>query len=193
MISFAILMLTIQASPATRCSLLAWSNDPDPAGLRVHSGPGIDAPEIGRLPAAISGDDSYAPEFTVIDMRNGWAEITGADDSENPGPPRSVFKGTGWVHGSRIVFAIQSGIGRAGPNIRAPIVVRSDDWLADADGKGQPMIDCSGGWVRLRYSFPSDARISKGKRSGEAWFGAVCGNQHTTCDGLSEDKSTPGR
>jgi hypothetical protein len=173
--------------------LQAWSNDTDPAGLRVHAGPDLASPEIGRLPAAIAGDDRYAPNFNIVDVRDGWVKIADADDNDNPGKPRTVFRGTGWVHGSHVVFTVQSEVGRAAPSPRARVVVKASDWLGDAGERVQPILDCSGGWARLRYTIPAEARTLVGLRYGVAWFGGICGNQYTTCDSLDENKSPPGR
>lgn len=190
---FLTLMAAMAAEPARRCMLEGWSNDTDPAGLRVHAGPGFATPEIGRLPAAIVGDDHYAPNFHIVDVRDGWVKIADADDTDNPGKPRPVFRGTGWVHASRVVFTVQSETGRAGPSVRAKVVVKASDWLGDAGERVQPIVGCSGGWARLRYTIPADARTLTGPRSGVAWFGGICGNQHTTCDSLDENKSPPGK
>lgn len=134
MMIFLTLMAAVAAEPPRRCMLQAWSNDTDPAGLRVHAGPGLATPEIGRLPAAIDGDEHYAPNFNIVDVRDGWVKIADADDTDNPGKPPAVFRGPGWVHGSRVVFTVQSDTGRAGPSVRAKVVVKASDWLGDAGG-----------------------------------------------------------
>lgn len=126
-------------------------------------------------------------------MRDGWVKIADADDTDNPGKPRAVFRGTGWVHGSRVVFTVQSGTGRAAPSVQAKVMVKASDWLGDAGERKQPIVDCSGGWARLRYTIPADARTLTGPRSGVAWIGGICGNQHTTFDSLDENKSPSGR
>jgi hypothetical protein len=191
---FLALMAATAAEPPRRCTLDAWSNDADPAGLRVHAGPGLATPEIGRLPAAIDTEEErYAPNFHIVDVRDGWVKIADADDLDNPGKPRPVFRGTGWVHGSRVVFTVQSETGRAAPSPRAKAIVRGSDWLGDAGERVQPIVDCSGGWARLRYTLPAEMRALAGPRAGIAWFGGICGNQFTTCDGLDETKSRPGR
>lgn len=186
-------MLAAASQPGARCAIEGWSIDTDRAGLRVHAGPSLDAREIGRLPRAVEGDDHYAPGFAIVDVEHGWVRIARADDAENPGHPRPVFAGTGWVHASRVAFTIQSGIGRARPDRRSPAVVRLGDWLGDGGGAVQPIVACSGGWARLRYAAPAEVAVKAGPRSGEAWFGGICGNQHTTCDGIDEERSAPGR
>jgi hypothetical protein len=195
MIAHLLLLLAAAAGPqpGAACKLDGWSNDTDPAGLRVRAGPSLAAREIGRLPPAFTGDDSHAPEFDILDVQNGWVKIANAVDADNPGKPRPIFKGVGWVHGSRVEFSIQTNKGRAGPDIGAPVVVEGEDLFSEAGGRAQPISGCSGGWVRLRYTLPAGIKPTKGPRTGEAWFGGVCGNQHTTCDGLDETKSLPGR
>jgi hypothetical protein len=188
---YALLMLAAVPAEAP-CALQGWSTDADPTGLRVRAGPAISAREIGRLPAAIDGDDPHAPEFDIVDARGGWVKIANATDSDNPGTPRPVFAGTGWVHGSRVGFSLQTEKGRAGPSVHAPVLVESEAFFGGAGGAALPILGCSGGWLRLRYTLPADAPLAKGPRTGEAWFGGVCGNQHTTCDGLSEEKSAAG-
>ena len=188
----SLLLLLAAGNAMPPCTLQAWSTDADPAGLRVHAAPALASREIGRLPPAIGGGDSHAPNFDIVDVRNGWVRIAHAEDADNPGKPRRVFAGSGWVHGSRVAFTVQSGNGRARPDRRSPAIVRADEWLGDAGGTVQPITACAGGWARLRYRFAPAIGV-KGARSGDAWFGGVCGNQHTTCDSLDETKSLPGR
>lgn len=186
-----LLMLTAASGP---CALEGWSTDTDPAGLRVHAGPAIGSPEIGRLPPPfVDRGDSDAPAFTIVDARDGWVRITGATDATMSPMPRAIFKGTGWVHGSRVAFTVQSETGRSRPDVNAPVMVRADDWLGDAGEKIQPITGCRGGWARLRYRIPANLRVKTGSRTGEAWFGGICGSEHTTCDSLSERNSTPAR
>ncbi|MFD1950444.1 hypothetical protein ACFSGX_06650 [Sphingomonas arantia] len=188
------LVLAAAAVPASaaRCAIDGWSSDTDPTGLRVRAGPASGAREIGRLPPAIRGDDRYAPSFHIVDMQDGWVNIAGADDLDAP-TPRPVFGGTGWVHGSRVTFTVQATVGRAAARVGAPVVVALDTDLGDAGERTQPILACSGGWGRLRYRVPEGAKATIGARTGKAWFGAVCGNQHTSCDSLVEADSVPGR
>ncbi len=193
MMGMVSLMLTAAGAAAEPCALQGWSNDTDPAGLRVHAGPALGSAEIGRLPPAVRGEDTYAPNFDIVDVRGGWVRIARADDLDKPGKARAVFRGTGWVHASRVAFTVQSEVGRSASDLRGKPIVRASGWLGDAGGTGQPIVACAGGWARLRYRLPGEVRALVGARSGEAWFGGICGNQHTTCDSLDETKSRSGR
>jgi hypothetical protein len=61
---FLTLMAAMAADPPRRCMLEGWSNDTDPAGLRVHAGPGLATTEIGRLPQPSSAMTITPPTST---------------------------------------------------------------------------------------------------------------------------------
>lgn len=173
-----------RATSRAACRIEGWSIDPDPSGLRVRAGPARTAREIGRLPGFVRDrDGDYGPAFTIVAARDGWLKISGANDRWRPSdlPPRAVFAGSGWIHGSRVRLAVQSGIGRAAPRFDAATIVDSgDQWLTDA-GVVDAVTDCAGDFARLRYHLPAGAKV-QGARNGEAWFDRTCGDQRTTCD-----------
>lgn len=175
------------------CSFYAYSTDTDPTGLRVRAGPNRAAKEIGRLPAAVSSrkTDSYAPEFDVIASRDGWLQIRNANDYYHPGRRRPIFKGTGWISGSKVTIAIQSGIGHTGPGASTPILVDLGDWMSDVSGQVLAVTGCSGKWAKVRYTVPERQPI-KGPHVGEAWFAGICGNQRTTCEQQDSEPGAPG-
>lgn len=106
------------AAPARACAVEGWSVDRDRRGLNVRAGPSVTAAVLGRLPAFVVSDDGdYGPAFRIVEARGGWLRIRDANDAWRPSdlPRRPTFAGTGWVAGSAVRVAVQSGVGRAAP------------------------------------------------------------------------------
>ncbi len=102
------------------CSLRAWSNDTDPAGLNVRAAPSTQARVLGIVPPPRmmpKEEEAFGPgparsEFRVIGYRDGWFLI---DQVKAPGVaydvpyPRHLpqgYKGRGWVNGRMIGGAL---------------------------------------------------------------------------------------
>ena len=172
------------AGPQRGCAIEGWSIDPDPRGLRVRAGPSLSARELGRLPAFVRDQDGdYGPIFAITGAQNGWLHIADARDAFRPSdlPRRPIYKGAGWVHGSRVRMGVQSGVGYAAPNVKAARTMEiGRNWLSDY-GRVEGVQDCSGKWVKVAYAVPA-GKPAKGARTGAAWFTGSCGDQRTTCD-----------
>ncbi len=64
-------------SGITECSFVAFSNDPDPAGLNVRAEPDRNARILGRLPPPIDPRGGIFSGATVIGYKKGWFLIEG--------------------------------------------------------------------------------------------------------------------
>ncbi|RYI36020.1 MAG: hypothetical protein EON48_00390 [Acetobacteraceae bacterium] len=170
----------VAADPAV-CRIGGWSGDP--AGMPVRAVPSDTARALGHLPPFVRDDDGdYGSGFDILKARDGWLRIAGVTDAYRPSNrlPRRLFAGTGWVDGSSVRVAAQSGTGRAAPRADAPVIVSlGEEWLAGA-GEVLAVTDCRGGWARLRYHLHAATRAT-GPRTGEAWFNGICPDQRTTC------------
>jgi hypothetical protein len=169
----------VRAAVAGACSIEGWSIDPDPQGLRVRAGPSATARVVGRLPGFVRDDDGdYGPGFAIVGAQGGWLHIRDARDAWAP-TPRATYRGAGWVHGSMVRVAVQSGTGRALPSPDAAALVDiGGEWLTEK-GQVSAVTGCRGRWAKLRYALT--AAPARGSRTGEAWFTGICGDQRTTC------------
>jgi hypothetical protein len=110
-----------QLPPGTvPCSLGAWSDDKDPAGLNVRAEPRANAKVLGKLPPPFkfkarnksenTPDGGWRTEFRVIGFKDGWFLIERAsppgkdyeDESVYPKKPPMPYSGRGWVASNKI-------------------------------------------------------------------------------------------
>jgi hypothetical protein len=139
-------------------------------------------------------------DFSIIGSHNGWLRISGARDYAAllyDFASRKTYSGIGWVHGSRVRFSIQSGIGFQCPNKTSPQLINvSDVWL-DEIADLTKVVACQGKWVLVDYKHrkrkktngKAKTTLSKRKlKTGRAWFRGVCSVQETTCDGVDPDR-----
>lgn len=159
------------------CDFGGWSADRDPKGLNVRAGPSATARIVRTLPAPAYDADyerEMAPDFDVFEARNGWFLIGRLDTSDlrhyKPIP-------WGWIHGSKIDFAVQSDVAFTAPDPQSTVAVTA--WW-DKNG-GRPFdyrnpVDCKGHWVQLTVA-------GQDRRERIAWTRGICDIQETTCDG----------
>lgn len=178
------------AVSAGSCAIEGWSIDRDPRGLQVRQGPSAKSAVVGRLPPFVVSDDGdYGPAFQIIAAEAGWLHIREAKDAWRPSdlPRRPIYAGEGWVHGSMVRVSVQSASGHAAPAADSELLVDTGgDWLSER-GVVTGITDCAGDWAKVRYHLP--AQPARGQRSGAAWFNAICGDQRTTCDFGTRNKS----
>ena len=160
------------------CDFDGWSADKDPAGLNVRAEPAITARIVRTLPAPIhdaENDRDEAPGFDVFEARGGWFLI---GTLMGTGNRRETW---GWVHGSKITFALQTDIAFTEPTPASPraVTVWQDRDGVHAIDYGPPL-DCKGHWVQLSVS-------GRDRRPRIAWARGICANQETTCDGGVHD------
>jgi hypothetical protein len=182
----------------TSCKFTGWAIDRDPRGINVRAAPSSRAAVRGTLPPYVRGPDRYfGVELDITGSHNGWLRIEAAkDDSERSGrPPRATYSGAGWVHGSRVMFAVQSGAGYARPDMTSQQLVNlGDDWLTDM-GKIRLIVACNEEWALVEFEIErrrnpvtealEDLSAAERKASRRrAWFRGICWSQETTCDGV---------
>lgn len=167
------------------CSMTAWSNDKDPAGLNVRAEPNAQAKVLGIVPPArvmpkkheAFGPEPVKAEFSVIGYRDGWfliekIEAPGvAYDVPYPASLPKPFKGRGWVAGNKIGAAPAFTGLPFGRIYKAPHVeARHDMRAGGTDNPFARVLSCSGSW--------GNVEAEGGKRG---WVRGLCSNQVTTC------------
>jgi len=137
---------------------------------------------VGRLPPPQRVEDlDFATEFDVVEARNGWFRIVNAAPWQNEGS-RSTGLPSGWISGRFLDFQLQTDKAFAQPDAASAVVATS--WR-DSGGERHELgyrnpTACRGEWVRLTVT-------GHDGRAREAWVRGVCGNQETTCDGVTGD------
>src|SRR4051812_13346244 len=88
------------------CDFHAYSDDSDPAGTNVRSGPGTSYAVIGvLLPETVEESYSFGPEFAVTAFDHGWFQIGDANYGDYGGEgEKRVFDGPGWVSAKLVGF-----------------------------------------------------------------------------------------
>lgn len=185
-----------QLPPGTMpCSLGAWSDDKDPAGLNVRAEPRANSKVLGKLPPPFkfkarnksenTPDGGWRTEFRVIGFKDGWFLIEGAtppgkayeDESVYPKKPPMPYSGRGWVAGNKIGAAYANGGTRMGglfqaPHVDAKWTPAKTSYGGDLGPDGSPkrILACSGTWVLV------DSHDSV-----RGWWRALCSTQVTNC------------
>jgi hypothetical protein len=162
------------ASPEVACGISGYSNDPDPHGLNVRSGPDKGA----RIIAVLPHENDYAVEFEIVASKDGWLKIKDAmARTYSDAPDKKVFAGPGWIFADKARFEINDASLRASPRDDAPEVMP----LHTADfsqGPDSALIDhafgCDGGFADVEVHMDGGPH----KRG---WAGHICSNQVTTC------------
>ena len=167
------------------CSMTAWSNDKDPAGLNVRAEPSAKAKVLGIVPPPrvmpkkydAFGPEPVKAEFKVIGYRDGWFLI---DEIKAPGVPYDApypaslpkpFKGRGWVAGNKVGAAPAFTGLPFGRLYKAPHVeARHEMRTGGTDNPFARVLSCSGAWGQVE--------AEGGKRG---WVRGLCSNQATTC------------
>ncbi|MEP9353407.1 hypothetical protein ABLE93_07395 [Xanthobacter sp. KR7-65] len=146
---FALCQALAIPSETTRCEgLVAFADDPDPAGLNVRGGPSTDAPIVGVLKLhsfardAVGRELLQAPRFAILGSYRGWLLVDGFAWPDPPDDP--LPKGPGWVHGSRVsVRSYGDGSSRIYPTKAAATG-------APVDGLRFSILSCNGSWLEVR-------------------------------------------
>lgn len=164
------------------CDFHAYSDDADPDGTNVRSGPGIDHAVVGVLKSVhdASGYD-WSPEFEVTAFEDGWFKI-GDARIEDYGdiPPSRVFQGPGWVSSKLVVFDIEDPLLRDGPSLEAATVLDMGSLYDPAnawnlsDVRVQTVHACEGAFLDVTVT-------NLAGQTKRGWITDLCGNQATTC------------
>lgn len=152
------------------CKLSGWSNDTDPAGLNIRSGPSGTASVIARLKQRLENANGNSPEFHILGFKDGWFLIEDANYGNYGDPPPKVppYSGLGWAHGSKIGGEL-TGAGdtlRTAPDLSAPVLAHAEAGQSIAV---KALLSCQGAWVKVSTSL------------GAGWAPGLCSNQVTTC------------
>lgn len=147
------------------CDVKAYVNDPDPKGLNVRAGPGMQHPVVGNLP----DQQAEGIEVHITGSAGDWVRIDSATEQGGDGE-RSFFKGVGWVFAPELAVDGVGGLPSGTPLYRGPAktggVVSHLPVEAGARVRG-----CSGRWTQIEY---------KGRRLWAA-PGTLCYSALTTC------------
>lgn len=175
------------------CRFGGWARDEDPAGTNLRAGPGAQFAVVAVLPryktdvGGLSGIE--APDFDIVEAKNGWFRLANVQyfplDAAEPSDRKTYPDG--WIHGSKVDFALQTEFAFERPDPASPMVASS--WVEDGvhyQMRHRKPDDCLGEWVRLEVA-GHDGKWSTG------WARGVCRAYETTCDGVSGDDEQPGR
>ena len=184
--ALAALLLVATALPAVAasniCDFRGYSDDKDPAGTNVRSGPGTDHEIIGVLKAVDDGSGyGWSPEFPVRAFKDGWFQIGDARiEDYGDVPPDKVFTGPGWVSSKLVLFDIEDPLLRDGPSLDAATVLDMNS-LYDpanawnlADIRLQTVHACEGPFLEVTVINPTG-------QTKRGWITDLCANQATTC------------
>lgn len=159
------------------CYFRALTNDPDPAGTNIRSGPGAGHDVLAVLPHSIPGPSGeYRPEFRVMGFNDGWFKITDIRAGQYDGGEETVlFSGQGWISAALVTVWIEGAVLHEYPAISSTI----DFDLAGAGSLPEEAIitkflGCSGPFVHVVVERPDGA-------TGQGWTEDICANQVTTC------------
>lgn len=189
----------------TACSFGAFVNETDPAGLNVRAGPGTEHKVLGTLPPIRrSADDppiQAMVEVEVVAGAGGWFKIRAAQDNTAliEGPPRPMYRGSGWVSGRKLTVKSQALVGRERPDAKAAAVLRGrDDMSVGGLSDDSPLLGCSGRWALVEFGpfqgedgaeTTANLEIEPAAKAGlapgrfRAWVDRLCALQETSCDG----------
>jgi hypothetical protein len=175
------------SSEAGACELTGESTDTDPRGLRVHAEPNMDSRELGRLypgidPETFFHDDDatqaeglVGAQFTVDRVADDWLHIDQidpvTDGVDAGGEPTLNFRGSGWVHASRVRLLFTTVAAHQRPDADSPIVA---DARFSNGYDARYLLDCRGRWAKLEYAplaGPRRPRI-------EAWLLSQSNREH---------------
>lgn len=160
------------------CAFEGYSDDSDPAGTNVRSGPGTDHDVIGVL-KAVQDTSGYvwSPEFAVTEFKNGWFKIGDADLRDyGDFPPGQVFRGPGWVSAKLVEFEIEDWNMREAPSLDAEVTLemRSNTPWDLGDIRVTTVHGCEGGFLDVTIT-------NAAGQTKRGWVTDLCANQATTC------------
>lgn len=178
----ALLALSSGAHAASNiCTFRAYSDDMDPHGTNVRSGPGKAFPIIGVLKPTHGDEGDFSPEFDVRRFEEGWVEIGDALAGQyGEATEEAVFIGPGWVSAKLIRFEIEDPTLRSAPSVSAGEVVNlgymegdSNPWALD-QVKVEAIHGCDGPFVDVTL-------VNERGDKARGWATDLCENQATTC------------
>ena len=164
------------------CDFQGYSDDSDPAGTNVRSGPGTDHDIIGVLKSVTDANDyDWTPGFAVTKFDNGWFQIGDASLGDYGDlPPGLVLKGPGWISAKLVEFEIEDPLLRDGPSLDAATVLDMDrhydeanDWNL-SEVRVQTVHACEGGFLDVTVT-------NLAGQTKRGWVTHLCGSQATTC------------
>ena len=151
------------------CDVTLNVDDPDPNGLNVRAVPNA---KTGKVIGVLKPDGDWT-EVHVVGDSGGWLRIDHAEtiDDNAPDGERSVFKGEGWVHVSKLgISELSTGEGtiiRDRPADNGAILLKLDD--PDKEPKSTKVVGCDGRYIQIKFD---------GKTG---WTRSWCTNERTTC------------
>ena len=168
------LAVLIAAGPAFAggtCALQGTITPTAPGVPAIVDAAADGAGHLGRMPMVQDPERGVmGPSFIITDVQNGYAFVTDVKPWEGV---ESVPEG--WVSTDDITFVAQTTKGFAAPDGSAAVLWTSTDWIyPDMIAK---ISGCSGEWAELRLHGQPEP----------VWVRGTCGNQDTTCDGVSGD------
>ena len=160
------------------CDFYAYSDDSDPAGTNVRSGPGTSYGVVGVLkPESVEESYSFTPEFQVTAFDNGWLQIGDAQYGDYEGlGEKPAFNGPGWVSAKLVEFEIEDPNLRDGPSLDAKVTLEmgfDTPWGLDRM-RIQTVHACEGAFLDVTL-------INTAGDTKRGWVTDLCGNQATTC------------
>ncbi|QPF71953.1 SH3 domain-containing protein [Roseateles sp. DAIF2] len=193
------------SATSTSCSIVAFVDETDPAGLNVRAAPSAKARVLGTLPPVWVDKDSGSRvriRVEVMEGSNGWFRIRNArDDEDLTGiAARPTFGGEGWVSGRKLVVKSQARQGHADPAEDSAVLLRLNEQQI-FDGslmvRASSLVACHGRWAQLEFSdrrlpepdlkaldLAPAARAGLPRGRFRLWVDKICGSQETSCDGL---------
>ena len=183
-----------------RCAgIVAYLDDPDPAGRAVHARPDPRSPVLGRIapPTRNEADRrDVAVGFDLLASRDGWLLVDGAaDDTGLTGAaPRAMYGGRGWIRAAGVRVGLQTEQAFAAPRHSSALLIEGSDL-----GSPLEIAACDGNWVLGRWRvgeasrlhFEPSAAIADNPLTLEAWATGICNIQETSCDGVSGNRPGP--
>jgi hypothetical protein len=171
------------------CNFRAYSRAVLPDQVAIHAEPSAGSAILGPAPVEPPGTEfaEFGAEFHVVEMRDGWAKVTGATSFE-----RTATGPDGWIDGRQIAFEAQTQIAFAAPDAGSERVWSGDNWPYPT-----AVLDCDGDWALIVFEdyefvdvFENDEfvavdRVVNGLVTG--WVRGICAAQETSCEGKAGD------
>jgi hypothetical protein len=160
------------------CTFQAYSDDSDPAGTNLRSGPSTDHDVIGVF-KAVRDSEGYvwSPEFAVTAFKAGWFKIGDAKMRDyGDFPPVQVFAGPGWVSAKLVEFEIEDRNMREAPSLDAKVtleMVSDTPWYLD-NISVTTIHGCDAGFLDVTIT-------NAAGQTKRGWVTDLCANQATTC------------
>lgn len=173
--------MRFEAGGTASCSVSAYADDSDPAGVNIRASASASSRVLAKAPTL----KGYGMDLEISGAKDGWFRVEKGEyplGTEELGPKAAKkFSGTGWVHGSKLATSPTFRELYVLPHPLAAIVARIDNApggssLLDAPGAGQAqgLRSCLGRWIEMDVRMPSGA-VHRG------WMPRHCANQLTTC------------